>query len=111
MRVDPGGSDGFSVDPASLSGVAGQVGRAYDDYDTVIVYFCGTGDTPSGTELGQDGVPAAWSAFESAWGAELSTTSLALAELTRKLQATSENYSTNEAKVAGAIAGVGGGLR
>jgi hypothetical protein len=110
MRVDPGGGDGFSVDPASLSGVAGQVGRAYDDYNTVIVYFCGA-DVPSGTELGQDGVPAAWSAFESAWSAELSTTSLALAELTRKLQATSDNYRANEAKVAEGIAGVGGGLR
>jgi len=87
--------------------VAGQVGRAYDDYNTVIVYFCGS-DSLSGADLGQDGVPAAWAAFESAWAGELSTTRLALAELTRKLQATSANYSANEAALAGAIAGAGG---
>jgi hypothetical protein len=105
MRGDPGGSgsssggsDGFSVDPASLDGAAGQLGRAYDDLGVAMRVYDADSDQP-GTAFGDFGVPDAWVAFDADWALELKTTHTALAELIRKVEQTSRNYRTADQNV------------
>ncbi|HEY3867797.1 MAG TPA: hypothetical protein VGM10_05585 [Actinocrinis sp.] len=102
MRIDPGGGSGFQVDPASLSGVAGQLGRVYDDYNTVIADFydslCYSADA-----FGDSGVGQAWTAFNTAWGSELSVDSDALAEAVRKVSTSAQLYQETEDNVTAAV--------
>lgn len=100
VRVDPGGGDGFEVDPAQLGGVAGQLGRAYDDFNTAITDYGGTACYAE-SDFGDFGVGPAWSTFNGAWAGEMNVLSSALSELIHKVDTTRANYSANESHVAG----------
>lgn len=106
MRVDPGGGDGFQVDPAGLGGVAGQLGRAYDDFDTAITDYAGTA-CYSQADFGDFGMGAAWSNFDGAWAGEMDVLDEALAELIQKVNTTKANYTDNESGVAGSFDRIG----
>lgn len=100
MRVAPDGGSGFQVDPASLSGVAGQLGRAYDDYNNVIVDFFGTACYGADV-FGDAGVGQAWTAFNDAWTNELNLSSAALAEAVEKVSTSAQLYQETEDSVTG----------
>ncbi len=106
MRADPGGGEGFDVDPAQLDGVAGQLGRAYDDFDKAITDYAGTACYAQ-SDFGDFGVGPAWTNFDGALASEMSVLGEALAELIRKVDSTSANYRDNEHEVAGAFAKIG----
>jgi hypothetical protein len=106
MRVDPGGGSGFAVDPAQLKGAAGQLGRAYDDFNTAIDDYAGA-ECYDQSAFGDFGMGAAWSAFDSAWAGEMGVTSAAISELIGKVNTTADNYSGTEDHVTGAIKSVG----
>lgn len=106
MRVDPGGGDGFQVDPAALGGVAGQLGRAYDDFNTVITDYAGTACYGQ-QDFGDFGMGPAWSNFDGAWAGEMNVISSAIAELIRKVNTTAAAYTDNESNVAGSFDTIG----
>jgi Excreted virulence factor EspC, type VII ESX diderm len=90
VRVPDGG---FSVDPAELGGVAGQIGVAYDDLTTAISQY-GRED-PSAGDFGSQ-VAGAWSGFDSAWAQELNVLGLATTEMASKVRTAGTNYATAE---------------
>jgi hypothetical protein len=102
MRVDPGGGDGFQVDPAQLGGVAGELGRAYDDFNTAITDYAGTA-CYSQSDFGDFGMGPAWSNFEGAWAGEMNVLDSAIDELITKVRTTAINYRDNEGDVAGSF--------
>jgi hypothetical protein len=106
MRVDPGGGDGFEVDPAQLGGVAGQLGRAYDDLNTAITDYAGNA-CYSQPDFGDFGMGPAWSNFDGAWAGEMDVLDAAIDELIKKIDATAGNYSGNEDDVAGSFRTMG----
>lgn len=63
MLVDPGGGSGFEVDPAQLAGVAGQLGKAYDDFTTAMNDYIGD-ECYDPAVFGDSGMAAAWSGHE-----------------------------------------------
>jgi hypothetical protein len=106
MRVDPGGGDGFAVDPAQLSGVAGQLGEAYDDFNRAITDYSGNA-CYSQSDFGDFGMGSAWSNFDGAWAGEMNVLDSALAELIQKVKLTNINYRDNEDEVAGSLNKIG----
>lgn len=106
MRVDPGGGDGFQVDPASLGGAAGQLGRAYDDFDTAITDYAGTA-CYSQQDFGDFGMGPAWSNFDGAWAGEMGVLNSAIAELIKKIDSTAANYTENESGIADSFDRIG----
>ncbi|HEV3357981.1 MAG TPA: type VII secretion target [Pseudonocardiaceae bacterium] len=106
MRVDPGGGDGFDVDPAQLGGVAGQLGRAYDDFDQAITDYAGTACYAQ-SDFGDFGVGPAWANFDGAWAREMNVLGEALQELIQKVDTTAANYRDNEHEVAESFGKVG----
>ncbi len=112
MRTNPvDGSGGllFQVDPASLSGAAGQLGQAYDDMNTAIAYYASAG-TSAPAAFGDFGMADAWSSFDSAWSDELSVTAAALQELSQKVAASSVVYTHNESRTVSSFHAVGAKL-
>jgi hypothetical protein len=89
----PSGDDGFSVDPAHLAGVAGQLGQAFDDLSTAITQY-GSGSATL-ADFGSE-VASGWSNFDGAWAQELNILGLALTEMIRKVSKTAVGYSTAE---------------
>jgi hypothetical protein len=106
MRVDPGGGNGFQVDPAGLGGVAGQLGRAYDDFETAITDYAATAGYNQ-QDFGDFGMGPAWSNFDGAWAGEMSVLDSAIAELIKKVDTTAANYSGNESDIAGSFERIG----
>lgn len=106
MRVDPGGGGGFQVDPAALGGVAGQLGRAYDDFATAITDYAGTA-CYSQADFGDFDMGSAWSNFDGAWAGEMDVLDEAIGELIRKVNTTGANYTANEGDVAGSFDKIG----
>lgn len=102
MRVDPGGGDGFEVDPAQLGGVAGQLGRAYDDFNTAITDYAGTACYAQ-SDFGDFGMGPAWANFDGAWASEMNVLSEAIEELIKKVDTSANNYRDNEDEVAGSF--------
>ncbi|HEV2634335.1 MAG TPA: hypothetical protein VGX23_04250 [Actinocrinis sp.] len=97
-----GAGPGFQVDPAGLAGMAGRVGRAYDDFGGAVVGFReGGGSFPSA--FGEFGVGDAWTSFNAAWSSELDVTRSALAELIRKVSTTAQRYEEAEATVIASV--------
>lgn len=84
---------GFSVDPAELGGVAGQIGVAYDDLNTAIGQYCQ--EVPAPGDFGRE-VAGSWSDFDGAWAQELAVLSEALNETASKVHAAGANYSAAE---------------
>ena len=107
MLQSTGGGVGFRVDPAGLTGVAGQVGKAYDDLNGAIADFHG-GDGLPPDAFGDSGVADAWVAFSAAWSHELSLTREALAELVRKVSTTAQRYEEGEAAIVASVNRAGG---
>jgi hypothetical protein len=105
MRVDPGGG-GFQVDPAQLGGVAGQLGRAYDDFGTAMTDYAGAA-CYAPAAFGDFGMGPAWSNFDGAWSAEMAVLDAAIAELITKVDTTKANYTDNEGDVAGSFDTIG----
>jgi hypothetical protein len=66
-----GGWDGtqFFVDPAGMDGIAGEVGRVYDDVNTVLADWANA-VVLSAEELGDPDLASAYSGFMQAWSAE-----------------------------------------
>jgi hypothetical protein len=87
VRVPDGG---FSVDPAELGGVAGQIGVAYDDLTTAINQY-GQGSAAPG-DFGSE-VAGSWSAFDGAWAQELNVLGLAITEMASKVHTAGTNYA------------------
>ena len=104
MRIGDGGSD-FQVDPARLGGVAGELGRAYDDFNTAIVDDDMAYTDPSA--FGDAAVGQAWQAFDRAWASEMSTCAEALAELVRNVETTAQRYQETEHAVTAGFVGIG----
>lgn len=98
MLEPVGGSSDFSVDPAALGGVAGQLGRAYDEMNQAVVDYTGSACYSSGA-FGTATVGRAWADFDSAWAGELSVFSEAIADLVKKVETTAQNYQETEAAV------------
>lgn len=103
--TNPTAGDGFAVDPAGLDGVAGQLGRCYDDFDAASEEF-----TRGGPASAFGDVRDAWSGFDDAWTAELLTTKTAIAELIGKVSSTADTYRDTEYKIEKAIRDLFGGL-
>jgi hypothetical protein len=103
---DDGGSD-FQVDPAGLTGVAGQLGRAYDDFNTVIVDYYGAADADGSNVFGDPTVGQAATAFNTAWGAEFEVYVEAIAEMVRNVSTTAQRYQETERAVTQNLHGIG----
>jgi uncharacterized protein YukE len=104
---DDDGSD-FQVDPAQLTGVAGQLGKAYDDFNTALADYYGaacTADTE--TVFGDAAVAHAATAFNTAWGSELELYVEALAEMVRNVETTAQRYQETERAVTQGFTGIG----
>jgi len=96
MRIGDGGAD-FQVDPAQLGGVAGELGRAYDDFNTAIA-----DDDMAYTEqsaFGDHAAGRAWQAFDGAWTSEMAEYAAALAEMVRNVETTAQRYRETEQAV------------
>ena len=105
---DPGGGSGFAIDPATLTGVAGELGTSYDDLNTASADLVATayaGDDNS--VFGDPDVVSAWNGFCSAYLSEFDEDVAALAELINKLLTTAQKYAETEANVTGTISGSG----
>jgi uncharacterized protein YukE len=103
---DDGGSD-FQVDPAQLTGVAGQLGKAYDDFNTVLADYYGAACTDTETVFGDAAVGQAVTAFNTAWGSELEVYVEALAEMVRNVSTTAQRYQETERAVTQGFTGIG----
>lgn len=102
----PPSDDGFSVDPATLHGVAGQIGKAYDDLNTAISQYCGPEQGTPGV-FGSE-VSAAWTNFNGAWSQEFNVLGLAIQEMIGKVGGAALGYQAADsaaATAAGEIAG------
>ena len=110
MRDPDGGSinggSGFEVDPATLKGAAGKLGRTYDDFQAVVDDFKTAGSFDA--NLFGD-IQSAWSSFDRAWSYEVTTANAAIAELIQKLSATSDNYTDADYETEKAIRRAFGG--
>jgi hypothetical protein len=104
--LTPGPDDGFSVDPASLHGVAGQIGKAYDDLNTAITRYGGSQPATPG-DFGSEVSPA-WSNFDGAWAQELDVLSLATMEMIGNVSNAATGYTTADVRAAGAARQVAG---
>ncbi|HTJ66231.1 MAG TPA: hypothetical protein VL551_01760 [Actinospica sp.] len=104
MRIGDSGSD-FEVDPAQLGGVAGRLGRAYDDFNTAIVDDDSAYTDPAA--FGDPTVGQAWQSFDSAWAAEMSTYAEALAEMVRNVETTAQRYRETEQSITENLRGIG----
>jgi uncharacterized protein YukE len=104
MRIGDGGSD-FEVDPAQLGGVAGQLGRAYDDFNAAIADDEAVHTDPSA--FGDQAVGQAWQAFDAAWAGEMSMYAEALAETVRNVETTAQRYRETEQAVTQNLRGIG----
>jgi len=102
LRASSDGT-GFQVDPEELSGVAGRLGQAYDDFTTAITDFHGLECYCAGM-FGDSNVGAAWVAVNSAWAEELTAAGAALAELIHKVSTTAQLYQETEASITATIA-------
>ena len=98
--------DGFIVDPAELGGVAGQIGKAYDDLTTAITRYSGH-ESPSPGDFGSE-VASAWSNFDDAWAKELDVLRLALMEMISKVHSAAAGYAGAESGSTQAVAKVTG---
>lgn len=105
MRVDPGGGNGFTVDAVQLNEVARQLGRAYDDMNTALANYGGA-SCYDASAFGDFGMRDAWSGFDSNWAGELSTISQAIDELSTKVVATTNNYTSTEGGVTDVFHGI-----
>jgi uncharacterized protein YukE len=97
MRIGDGGDPDFQVDPAQLSGVAGDLGRAYDDFNTAIADDDLAYTDPSA--FGDQPVGQAWQSFDEAWSSEMSTYQQALVEMVRNVETTAQRYQETEQAV------------
>ncbi len=89
----------FAVDRAGLDEAIGQLSRASQDFSVLIKDYEGTACyAPSA--FGEFGVDGAWSAFNSAWDAELRQTGEALTELIQDVQAASVGYRGSDVRSA-----------
>ena len=93
MRIGDGGAD-FQVDPALLGGVAGELGRAYDDFNTAIADDDMAYTDPSA--FGDQAAGQAWRAFDGAWATEMAEYAEALAEMVRNVETTAQRYRETE---------------
>ena len=96
---------GYTVDPAQLGGVAGQIGLAYDDVNTAINQYCQ--ELPAPGDFGTE-VASAWSDFDSAWMQELNVLGMAVGEAASNVHTAGANYSAAESVNTSAIHHVGG---
>ena len=89
-----GGTPDFAIDPAGLSGVAGKVGKVYDDADatSTAVYRASL----SATAVGDADVAAACADFQRAWETESAVTVAALAEFVRKVSTAAQLYQETD---------------
>ena len=107
MREPPSGDgSGFNVDPATLSGVAGLLGSAYDELNAAFGSMIDGSDADVSV-FGDPDVVQPWSDFCTDYFAELQVDSAALAELISKLMTTAQRYQETEANVTGAVKGAG----
>lgn len=101
LEPDGGGGDGFAVDPATLSGVAGTLGKTYDDLgegnaDLMSTVYAGDDDSV----FGDPDVVTAWNSFTSAILSEFDEDTTAVAELITKLLTTAQRYTEADSGVA-----------
>jgi multidrug resistance efflux pump len=83
-------ADRLFVDPATLPGVTGQVGRAYDDFVAAIAPLATSSLTADA--VGNPDVASALSAFDMAWSAENTVITAAFEELVRAFAAATGVY-------------------
>jgi hypothetical protein len=74
----------FFVDPAGLHGIAGEVGRVYDDVNTALTDWADAVVLSADT-LGDPGLASAYSGFMQAWSEETNLGESALGELVKKV--------------------------
>jgi hypothetical protein len=100
MPIDLGDGTGFDVDPAQLSGVAGQLGKVYDDYNTALADF-DSGPCVADGVYGDSGVAQAANSCFGAWAQELSFTQSALHEMVEKVSTSAQLYQETESTITG----------
>ena len=106
LEPEPGDGSGFAVDPATLSGVAGELGKSYDDLNNGYVDLLTTvyaGDDNS--VFGDPDVVTAWNAFSSAYLSEFDEDIAAVSELITKLLTTAQRYAETDAAVTSQLNG------
>lgn len=89
-------SGGFHVDPAALQGAAGRLGRAYDEFQSVITDSVSVQYSDNSPASLGDGVVEAWLSFGQAWGAEAGVMGQALVEMITRLYENAANYKATE---------------
>ena len=107
MLIEEGDGADFQVDPGQLTGVAGQLGRAYDDFNTVIADYDGAACTADASMFGDATVGQAATAFNTAWAAELEVYVEALAEMVRNVSTTAQRYQETERAATQAFSRIG----
>lgn len=95
--TEPAFGDGFTVDPARLDGLAGALGRCYDDFNAATGEFA-RGGSESGARAFGD-LRDAWTSFNDAWSNELLTTKTAIAELIGKVSSAADTYRDAEYQI------------
>jgi hypothetical protein len=100
MPIDQDGGTGFDVDPAQLTGIAGRMGKVYDDYDTALADFESAPCVADGV-YGDSGVAQAADSCFSAWAQELSFTLSALQEMVEKVSTSAQLYQETESAITG----------
>ena len=95
---EPGGgwdATEFFVDPAGLQGVAGEVGRVYDDVNTALADWANA-VVLSAEELGDPDLASTYSGFMQAWSAETNLSESALGELVKKVSSAKQLFLEND---------------
>ncbi|MGF6889194.1 uncharacterized protein YukE [Nocardia sp. GAS34] len=90
----------FALDPAGLQGVAGQVGRVYDDVNDAITDWSDA-IALSAQALGDPKLASVYSGFVQVWSPETNATGLALGELVKNLSTAKQLYEETDHASAG----------
>jgi len=85
----------FFVDPAGLHGIAGEVGRVYDDVNTALTDWIAA-VALSAEELGDADLASDYSRFMQAWSQETNLNESALGELVKKVSTANQLFQETD---------------
>jgi uncharacterized protein YukE len=85
----------FFLDPAGLQGVAGEVGRVYDDVNTALTDWADAVDL-SAEELGDPDLASDYSKFMQAWSQETNLGESALGDLVKKVSTANQLFQETD---------------
>ncbi len=97
---------GFSVDPAALGGVAGQLGSCCSELEQAVTAYHSDECTPD--DLASPDMAKALTGFDTAWSQVLNVLGQAMRDLVEAVQNTGHTYSAADAANSAAAERVGG---